>query len=276
MSSIFLDGLVKSDSWKYFDLKFSPGVGNSTYDRVTELRDKVYGETIWRVESCTFSCCGTSAFEKLEGEYKNEEMAQEFLAIVLEYSPYYGKGSWQRGFKNHNDVWMVDAGYNIRGQLENSFFNLLVKLGAKEVYTFPNRAHGPEYLSLYTWNPQDCVEQLKEYLYFPKIENKWGRPPFRFIPLYLKDTYENEQQELEEKRQLERAEIEAHALEAAPARVVVPAKADQALERGLDGAVGIRNVRPVQWTGFQQFDANQNLKNWVDLNPNRNPAKRGI
>ena len=258
MTSIFDNGFVHQAHWKYFDLGFSTGVGDTGYDRSVALRSKIVGYLKWRLESQTFSCCGTSAFEYLNGEYHSEEEAQEFLAIVLMYSPYYGPYNLAPKFVNFNDVWMVDTSSNIHLQTNSSFFSLLCKLGAHKVYDFPNRAHGPETLELWSWNPQDCLTQLEEYIYFTK--NVSGC--LRFIPLYLKEQYENEQQD----------QASARAAAATAPSMVVPAAPVEAAQQRLVGTIGFGDVRPVHRVDIPNPVPNQDHKNWVGLNPNRNPA----
>lgn len=275
----FVNGMVDNSTFNHISLKFAKGTGNwPEYDRVTSIFDKKGYRLLWRIESRLFNCCGTSGFENLAGRAQSDEMMQEIICAICEHMPYYpspnadgmprwgGSKNWYSSFGNWPDALFIptveDKAHYLRYPRDRYILAELFQLGAGELITIENEVHDSSGLVICSWNPKHCVDALKEkYLYFTDETH--------FIPLYLKEEYENHVRQLQD-------QASARATLSAKASPAVAKQADQTVERRPPGAPPVGDVGFVHRADVQQPNPNQNNQNWVNFNPNRNPFKQGI
>lgn len=254
MYKTFTDsGFVKDRLYKHIDVSFKYDHDRwSSYGTINFKKKPQGVQTIFRMNTRAFDCCGTSSIENMEVAFPDKEAEQEFFTELIRRTQYY-LDDMSTNIKDSPNILFVLSDSQVHYYFKEGYLihKLISELGAKEISSFNNRVHGPHKLHMYSWHPYDCQEELKKII-FHNTENS-------IIPLYMKEIWENE---LKECQAADRAKQEKY-------RATIAGLEQQAqapINGGFAGAVGNGNLGAVFGAGIQEpqpYQGIQEQANWA-------------
>jgi hypothetical protein len=136
-----------------------------------------------------FACCGAAQLQGMSGAYLTDDKIKQEFVHKLSSTSY---------VSNHRapTVFFIATTSQIREsqspkKKDKSVFQFLLELGAEEIFSRPNRLHGPNNMHLHVldFGEEKTKKAVEKYLVRVKMPMTWGGSSENFYPRYMAEEF---------------------------------------------------------------------------------------